>query len=112
LIAYLSYFVELLTGKQDGTLETLATLVSEMPQDPTVVYPWSVKLDDLAPEEDECDIPCSFSGPLYYLSKPHEEVVRDYESLFETHISEEWRKDPEVMAILNSEEAKKRFRTS
>ena len=33
--------------------------------------------DEVSPEEEDTPMPCSFSGPMYYLSKPYQEVLDD-----------------------------------
>jgi hypothetical protein len=70
---------------------------------PDLVEPWSEPIDEIAPEETEAPDPCSFTGPLYYLSKPHEEVIKDYFEMFEKHISEEWRANPKLMELMHSD---------
>ena len=70
---------------------------------PDLVDTWSQPLDEIAPEETETPDPCHFTGPLYYLSKPHDEVVKDYFDMFEKHISEEWRQNPKVMELMNNQ---------
>jgi hypothetical protein len=53
-------------------------------------------------------MPCSFSGPIYYLSKPYQEVLDDYTKMHERQSAPDWyaRKDfrdflmePESMAV-------------
>jgi hypothetical protein len=103
--SFLEFFVSLLTKEAPATSETLATMVSDFKDDTELINPWSVKLDEIAPEEEETEIPCSFSGPLYYLSKPYDEIMKDYEAYFETHVAEDWRESTEVLQILRSPEA-------
>jgi hypothetical protein len=49
-------------------------------QDPggELLSPWTVEADDEAPEEIETDLPCSFAGPLHYLSMSREDAVAEY----------------------------------
>ena len=70
---------------------------------------FGVPADELAPEEENTEEPCSFTGPLYYLSKPHEQVVEDYFAMFDKHISDEWRADPRIIALLRSDKALRVF---
>ena len=42
-------------------------------------------------------------GPLYYLAKPHDEVLQDYFGLFGSHIAPEWRSEERLLAILQNE---------
>ena len=39
------------------------------------------------------------------MTKPWEEVYKDYVDMFQTHVADEWRKDSRVMTLLQSEEA-------
>jgi hypothetical protein len=64
---------------------------------------------EIAPEEEDTEVPCSFSGPLYYLSKPHEQIIEDYRALFDTHVAKEWQEDGRVYDILNSQSALRVF---
>ena len=50
---------------------------------PDVVSPWTQPQDEVSPEEKETPMPCSFTGPMYFLSKPYEEVLEDYTILHE-----------------------------
>ena len=71
-----------------------------------LIRPWTVEHDPEAPEEAESYVPCDFTGPLYYLSKPHEEVLEEYRNTFEEHVAEDWRKKTKVLELLNSEKAR------
>lgn len=51
--------------------------------------PWTKVQDEVAPEEEATETPCSFTGPLYYLTKPHAEVIQEYKSMFDSHVSKE-----------------------
>ena len=39
--------------------------------------------DEDSPEEEDAPMPCSFSGPMYCLTKSYEEVLDDYTMLHE-----------------------------
>jgi len=67
---------------------------------PDLIRPWIVEQDAKDPEEAETYIPCSFTEPLYYLAKPHAEIIEDYRAEFETHIAEDWRLNTNVVEIL------------
>ena len=73
---------------------------------PDVQDSWSRPMDEIAPEELETEEACSFTGPLYYLSKPYEEVREEYFSMFDKHIAPEWRHHPRLVELLNSEKAR------
>ena len=54
--------------------------------------------------------PCSYSGPLHYLNVGREEALREYESLFDSHISPEFMAgEYGVRELLLSDEAKNVF---
>ena len=73
---------------------------------PDVQDTWSRPMDEIAPEELETEEACSFTGPLYYLSKPYEEVREEYFSMFDKHIDPEWRYSPRLLELLHSEKAR------
>ena len=56
-------------------------------------------------EEQETEVPCSFTGPMYYLSKPYEKVLEEYREMFTDHISDDWKKNTEIYELLMSKEA-------
>ena len=37
----------------------------------------------ISPDEEDVPMPCSFSGPMYYLNKSYEEVLDNYTMLHE-----------------------------
>ena len=67
--------------------------------------PWKEALDEVPQEELETEDPCSFTGPLCYLSKPHQEVVQEYLDMFDEHIAPEWRDNAQLLELLQSPEA-------
>jgi hypothetical protein len=67
--------------------------------------PWMQKLDEIPQEEIETEDPCSFTGPLYYLSKPHRKVVQEYFDMFQEHMAPDWRGNKELIDLLTSPEA-------
>jgi hypothetical protein len=61
-------------------------------------------------EEEETPDPCSFTGPLNYLSMSRDEALEEYEGLLESHISEDFLKHiPEIREYLLSEKCKAVF---
>ena len=75
---------------------------------PDAVSPWTQTQEEVSPEEEETPMPCSFTGPMYYLSKPYQEVLNDYTTMFEKQSAPDWyaRKDfidflmePESIAV-------------
>jgi len=67
--------------------------------------PWKEQLDEVPQEEQESEEPCSFTGPLYYLSKPHEDVVQEYYAMLEEHIVPEWRTNKDLLDLFRSPDA-------
>jgi hypothetical protein len=65
--------------------------------------PWKDNPWVISPEELLTPEPCSFTGPLAYLSVSHDEAVKDYHELLKTHISEEFRETaPKLMELMRS----------
>ena len=64
-------------------MEGVTTLGSIMSDFPNVTSPWTQSQDEVSLEEEEAPMPCSFSGPMYYLSKSYEEVLDNYTTLHE-----------------------------
>jgi len=105
---FLEFFVDKLEAAKEEAGHQQMSVVNNVDlrdRYPDLVEPWTQAQDEEPIEEQETEEPCSFTGPLYYLSKPHDEVVQDYREMFQSHIADEWRSDPRVMEILNSEEA-------
>jgi hypothetical protein len=66
--------------------------------------PWKDNPWVISPEELLTPEPCSFTGPLAYLSVSHDEAVKDYHELLKTHISEEFREAaPKLMELMQSD---------
>jgi len=57
-----------------------------------IIYPWTQTITEPAPEEDIVDLPCSFSYALYNMSKPREQLVREFLDAIPKQIS------PDVIA--------------
>jgi len=70
-----------------------------------LMNPWSSDPDVEAPEDDDTPLPCSFSGPLHYLSMSREQALTEYSDMFEKHIDPEFAKATEIREYLLSEEA-------
>ena len=105
---FLNFFVNKLEAAKSESQGGLFLALSDgdlRERYPDLTEPWTQAQDETPVEELETDIPCSFSGPLYYLSKSYEEVLQDYKDMFESHVAEDWRKDKRVMSILLSDAA-------
>ena len=65
--------------------------------------PWTQPLEEMSPEEEATSLPSAFGGPLQYLTKPHDEALADYYSMFEEHVSPALRQQhPEFLELLRS----------
>ena len=53
----------------------------------SLINTWTLPQDIIASEDTETPQPCSFTGPLFYLGKPHLEAVQQYKDLISTHVS-------------------------
>jgi hypothetical protein len=104
---FLELFVDLLVSAKPDNLQL--THGQANINNSELINPWNEPLLEISPEEEDSYEPCSFSGPLYYLSKPHEQVVQDYKSLFDTHVAKDWLQDQRVLAILESDAALRVF---
>ena len=109
LRGFLSVFIDLLetAGPCSSTRPTLYMLSLEEIKEkyPDTIDSWNGPCDEMAPEELELEDMHTFERPLYYLSKPHDEVVEDYMQQFDTHISPEWKANPKVVELLTSQMA-------
>ena len=68
-----------------------------------LINPWTTAPDEEAPEEVETDLPCSFSGPLLYLSITREEAISEYNELLNTHVSNEFKESTDIINLLKSD---------
>ena len=99
-----SLFVEMLEEVQDnlgGQLKLMADNNIEI----TLPGPEKESEEELLTPD-----PCSFSGPLHYLNIGRDEALKEYEALFDSHISPEFNADEYgVRELLLSDEAKEVF---
>jgi hypothetical protein len=106
---YLDVFVSLLTRAEpyvSARPELYMLGLEDLKEKyPDVQDSWSQPPDELAPEELESEDMHAFMGPLYYLTKPYDEVLEDYHRLLETHVAPEWKEDERLMTLLTSAKA-------
>ena len=57
---------------------------------PDVVSSWNQPQDKISAEEEETSMPCSFTGPMYYLSKPYVKVLEDYTKMHMKQAAPYW----------------------
>ena len=74
-----------------------------------VIDPWSTKPSELSPEELMTPDPCSFRGPLHYLSMPYAEAKREYLDLLPEHIEPAFAAATGIMNLMKSDLALKVF---
>lgn len=102
VIHFLPYFILLLDAAKLEFETSLKAL--------DLHYPWSTSQEEEAPEETDSYVPCSFTGPMYYLSKPFDDIVQEYLSSLSEHVCEDMQKAcPEVMQLLKSDLAMRVF---
>jgi len=107
LLKFLDLYLDMLhEGRQrlTGTLSSIEISDSRYALcEPT----WSINLtNEESPEEKDTPDPCSFTGPLYYLSKPRSEALDEYFAMFESHISKAFiAAVPEIENLLRSDQA-------
>ena len=113
LNGFLDIFIDLLetSGPIKSSRPSLYMLNLEELKDkyPETIDSWTEPAEEMSPEAAELDDMHTFSMPLYYLTKPYDEMLADYHSLLETHISPEWKQDQRLMDVLTSEKALKVF---
>lgn len=63
--------------------------------------PWTV-WDELAEEDEETPLPCSFSGPLHFLMMPRQAALEEYFGLFESHIDPGMRDSTPIVELLRT----------
>ena len=63
--------------------------------------PWTIT-DEVAPEDEETPLPCSFSGPLQFLLVSRQEALDEYFSLFDKHIDAGMRDATPIVELLRT----------
>lgn len=67
-----------------------------------LISPWTDPILPDAPEDIDTPIPCSFSDALHFMEVGYDEAVTEFLSLFDKHISPEFRKATKVDLLLQS----------
>ena len=68
-----------------------------------LIYPWSKANEEIAKEDLETELPVNFGEALTFLGKPREEAIQDYKDLFETRISDELKKETDILEYMVEE---------
>ena len=63
--------------------------------------PWSV-MDELAIEDEETPLPCSFTGPLHFLMMSRQEALDQYFGYFDTHIDPKMKESTPIVELLRT----------
>ena len=94
LFHFFDLFADLLRQAQKSLLHTKkqpeVSLYSHSPLNlstSSLINTWTLPQDVIASEDSETPQPCSFTGPLSYLGKPHLEAVQQYKDSISTHVS-------------------------
>ena len=107
---FLGFLVDMLeANRDDKKCDKVKAVFSLEERYQDLIRPWTIEQDPESPEEAESYVPCDFTGPLYYLTKPHEEVIVEYLAMFEEHVAKDWRENTKVLELLSSEKAKDVF---
>ena len=100
----LPLFVEMLSNVGNQTVvDDPNSQLSEL-----ILQPWSA-VDEIAPEDEETPLPCSFSEALYYLSISHADAVQEYFGLLESHVDSSFADSTDIIPFLKSDIAIKAF---
>ena len=62
--------------------------------------PWKNKPDELAPEDEETPLPCSFTSALHFMEISFEQALQEFKSQINEHVSSELRKHTRVEKLL------------
>jgi hypothetical protein len=70
-----------------------------------LTYPWTEPVETVSPEEEDTPMPASYEGPLYHLSKPWDEVHKEYVASLIDHVDPEFHAaHPEFLEYLKSDD--------
>ena len=76
-------------------------------EDVALRYPWSITVEQTAPEDDECPLPCSFPTVLHFMEMSHSEALKEYRSLYDTHVAKEFAAAvPAIFQLLDTKGSK------
>lgn len=88
--------VDKLSDKTEQQLDTLDL------EDPAPKYPWTIELEDEAPEDSSTELPSSFSEALHFMEMTVEEAEKEFFALFEKHIQPDFAKQTDVVNLLRT----------
>ena len=64
------------------------------------LYPWLAPIDDIAPEENDCPIPCSYPDALHFMEMTPEDAEKEFINQIDEHVSPEFREKTDVVNLL------------
>ena len=104
LKSYLELFITMLQRAKDELNKESDSIVYTLVEKYSdLVCPWSKPYDGECEEEAQSYVPCSFTGPLCYLSYSHEEAVQKYLAELESHVAKDWQENTDIIAFLQSD---------
>jgi hypothetical protein len=86
----LDVVVDILDKKDSQSLSAVAE----------VQYPWSYVQEEVAPEDLDTPLPCSFPDALHFMEMSHEEAVKEFHSQFEKHVHKDFADATPILALL------------
>ncbi len=73
---------------------------------PPVIYPWTQAKDLEAPEDLETDLPSSFPDALHYMEMSHEDAVKEFHDLIQSHVDPQFREATNIVHLLKTKGVK------
>ena len=65
-------------------------------------YPWTVEIEDAAPEDSSTELPSSFPNALHFMEMSVEDAEKEYLSLFEKHVHPDFAGKTDVLNLLRT----------
>ena len=93
-----------LEAEENDTIQLNALdLERAFPEEKERVYPWKNCKQETAPEDEETELPVNFKEALTFLGKSREEAIKDFEELLDSRVSEELKKETDIINYLKTE---------
>lgn len=99
---YGKFFIRMLESAMDEYEGPPSHALSAV-EDAPLKYPWSVPLDLDAPEDLNTPLPCSFTDALHFMEMSYDDAKKEYFSLIDEHVSQEFRAATRVEELLKSD---------
>ena len=102
-----AYFLDMIKRAVDECAMSDSSLHNvEANSDSDLVYPWSIPVEEEAPEDLATPLPCAFTDALYYMEMSFEEAKAEYFSQFDEHIALPFRETTDVINLLKTKGVK------